>query len=322
MNPIPFKLNFLRILRYGVRGFRRNVWLAVIAIVTMTMTLMTFTVFAMGNLVAKQQYAEFNKKIDYLIFIRDEASDADVALLTTQIGGRPEVKAVTFITKEEARQRFDEDFADVPELKGIITEDRNPLLREIGVQFNDITQIKGFDEFVRQDRFKELIFATSYQENRQNIDNYLRVTNFLKVLGVSFTAVYTLIAFIVILNTIRLTIHSRREEVEVMRLVGASPGFIRGPFIVEGVIYGVVGALVAAFLTWAILIQLQSLVAQSFALGNSNVLTQIFGDSLGLRHSGSVANLLSYLFVLQLGVGAVLGVICSGIAVRRYLKEQ
>lgn len=316
------KLAFLRILTYGIRGFRRNIWLAVIAIITMTMTLMTFTVFALGNLIAKQQYAEFNQKIDYLVFIKDEASDADVSLFVNQVEARAEVKEVTFVSKEEARARFDEDFADVPELKGIITDERNPLLREVQVRFQDVTQIGNFDEFVTQDRFKQLIFATSFQENRQNIDNYLRATNFLKLLGIAFTAIYTLIAFIVILNTIRLTIHSRRDEVEIMRLVGASPAYIRGPFVVEGILYGVAGSLVAALLTWLILNQVQSLVAQSFSLGANNVLTEIFGENLGLRRSESVLDLLSYLFVLQLGIGAALGTVCSAIAIRRYLKEQ
>jgi len=107
-----------------------------------------------------------------------------------------------------------------------------------------------------------------------------------------------------------------------MRLVGASPGFISGPFIVEGVFYGVISAVVTVLLTWGILVQLQGLVNQSFSVGSTNLLTDIFGNSLGLSHSNAITSLLSYLFVLQLAVGVALGTLCSFIAVRRYLKEQ
>jgi cell division transport system permease protein len=316
------KYSLWRILLYGVRGFKRNIWLSVIAIITMTMTLMTITVFALGDIITTQRYEEFNTKIDYLVFLKDEASDADVSLLQTQIQARPEVKEVHFVSKDDARKQFDEDFADVSEFKGIITEDRNPLLREITVKFNDVKQIGSFDSFVSQDRFKQLIFFTSYKDNQQNIDNYLRVTGFMKIISLSFAAFFTLIALLVILNTIRLTIHSRKDEVEIMRLVGASPGFIRGPFITEGVLYGIVSALISVCISWFVLVQLQTLVSQSFNLGTTNLLTDIFGKSLGTGGTDAIMTLLSYLFILQLGVGILLGVICSVIAVRRYLKEQ
>lgn len=314
---------FLRVLLYGVRGFRRNIWLAVIAIVTMTMTLLTFTVFATANIVAKQRYEAYNQKIDYLIFLKDEAPEVDIDQLRTQITARSEVRSSNFFTKEQVKQQFDEDLATVyPDLKGIITDENNPLLRYITVKFHQADQIKNFDGFVTQDRYKALIHDTSYRENQQNIDNYLRVTNFLKAIGIGFTILYTLIALMVILNTIRLTIHSRREEIEIMRLVGASPSYTRGPFVVEGVLYGTIGAILAALVSWFILSQLQTLVQQSFAVGGNNILTEIFGDNLGLKQTDSVGSLLTYLFVLQIGMGVLLGVFCSLIAVRRYLKEQ
>jgi len=314
--------SFWRILLYGIRGFRRNIWLSVIAIITMTMTLMTFTVFAVGQVVAKQQYQEFNQKIDYLIFLKDEASDSDIANLQTQIEARPEVKQIHFLTKDEEAAQFNQQFSSVDEFKGLITANNNPLLREITVQFNDVGQISNFNNFVNQDRFKQIIYFTSYKENSDSINNYLKITNFLKIISLSFAIFFTIISLLVILNTIRLTIHSRREEVEIMRLVGASPGFIRGPFVVEGVLYGIISAILAILISWAVLVQLQTLVNQSFSVGSTNLLTDIFGNTLGLNHSNAVSSILTYLFVLQLGVGVLLGTLCSFIAVRRYLKEQ
>lgn len=314
--------SILRIVRYGIQGFRRNFWLSLIAIITMTITLLTITIFAVGDVVANKKNEEFTKKnIDYVIFVKDSASDTDLTLFRTQLSGRPEVLKLDYLSKDDARKQFDELFGADPDLKGIISADSNPLPREVTVKFNDANDIDSFDSFARQDKFKEIVEKTSYQNNKQVIANYVRVTTFLKVLGIAFTAFFLIIAMLVILNTIRLTIYSRREEIEVMRYVGATQGYIRGPFIVEGVLFGVLSALITGIISWVVLSQLQSLITQTFKTGSTNVITDLFASTLGVGQSSAVSGLLASLFTLQLLVGILLGIICSVLAVRRYLKE-
>ena len=315
-------LSFWRILMYGVSGFRRHIWLSVIAIVTMTMTLMTLSIFALGDVAAVQRKAEFDKKIDYVVFLNDEASDADITLLTEQVQARPEVKSVHFADKDEVRARFDAFTKGSTDLEGIITADRNPLPREIDVKFSDVGKISNFDQFVSQDKFKPLIFQTSYKENQGVIQNYLQTAELIRVIGIAFAAFFILIAVLVVLNVIRLAIYSRRAEVEVMRLVGASPSYIRGPFILEGILYGVISALASAFISWGILSQLQRLLEQSYSINAENFLTDLIGPTLVTGDPSTLSRLLSYLFLMQLGVGIVLGAVCAVLAVRRYLKEQ
>jgi cell division transport system permease protein len=310
----------LRILLYGIFGFRRHIWLSVIAVITMTMTLMTVTVFAMTDVIAAQQQRELENKIDYVIFVKDEASDTDVNLLITQIEAQPQVKDVSLLSKEDARKQFELTLGTLPELQGLITEERNPLPRQVSVGFNNVAEITTFDQFVTQDRFKEIIFLTSYKENQDIIKNYLSTANLLKLIGLAFTAFFLLIAFMVIFNVIRLAIHSRRQEIEIMRLVGASPGFIKGPFFVEAVLYALLSTVAASGLTWVILTQLQRLVQDSYGSGG-NTLTALFGPIFTSNGEASLTNVLTYLFVLQLLVALILGIICSGVAVRRYLKE-
>jgi cell division transport system permease protein len=313
---------FGRILGYGVQGFRRNIWLSLIAIITMTMTLLTMTSFALGDIVASKKYKEFSEQnIDYAIFLRDEASDADISLLRDQINSRPGVITVSFASKDDARTQFEQFFNDDPELRGVITEDNNPLPRELTVKFNDPNLIDSFNTFVRQDRFKDIVDKTGYQKNKVVIDNYVRTTNFLKIFGLSFTVFFFLIAILVILNTIRLTIYSRRSEIEVMRLVGATQGYIRGPFLVEGVLFGVISALAAALISWGVLKQIETLINQSNAAGTSNAITELFGSTLKVGNVSAVSSILAYLFMLQLAAGIALGIICSVLAIRRYLKE-
>jgi cell division transport system permease protein len=313
---------FIRIVAYGIQGFRRNIWLSIIAIVTMTMTLLTLTGFALGQSIVSKKYQEFSQQnIDYAIFIQDGVSDVDISALRTQIDNRPEVKSEDFISKDEARQRFNDLFGDDPELKGAVTSDNNPLPREITVKFTNPQSIEDFNTFIKQDRFKDIVEKTSYQRNQGAINNYVRVTNFLKVFGIAITIFFTLVAILVLLNTIRLTIFSRRTEVEVMRFVGATQGYIRGPFLVEGVIFGLVSAVIAALLMWLFLNQLETLITQSFAAGNVNVITDLFADTLRAQGQSAVGTVLARLFALQLGAGLLLGVGCSIFAIRRYLKE-
>lgn len=313
---------FWRIILYGASGFKRNIWLSVIAIVTMTMTLMTITIFALANLVAVQQKAEFDSHIDYVIFLKDTASDADVSVLTSQIRARNEVDEVAFADKDEARELFERFYNSNPELQGIITDDHNPLPRQITVTFTNVQQISSFNDFVIQDRFKPLIFSTSYNDNQQRIDYYLDSTNFMRIIGIVFAIFFILVAVMVLLNTIRLAIYSRRTEVEIMRLVGASPGFIRGPFIFEGILYAVISTLAATILSWVTLSQLQVLVSRSYSVGIENALTVTFGPTLATADTSAITRLVTYGFFLQLLTAVTLGVVCSVIAIRRYLQEQ
>jgi len=313
-------MSVFRIVNYGVQGFRRNIWLSVIAIITMTLTIVTVTAFALANYAAVQQYTSFNKKLNYVIFLQDSASDGDVSAFKQQIADRPEVAQYVYLSKDDALKKFNEDSLLSGDTKDLITADNNPLPREIDVRFHDPNQFETFNTFVNQDRYKQIVEWTSYTNNKKLIDSYLRLTVFIRVFGLTFTAFFLLIAVIVILNTIRLTIFSRREEIEVMRLVGATHSFIRGPFIIEGIFFGVIGALVAALLTWGVLYQLQSLL--SIGLGSGSAVAETFRSALGyLTDQQRFTALFKQMVVLQLIIGVGLGSICSAIAIRRYLKE-
>lgn len=312
-----------RIFVYGVQGFRRNIWLSVIAVITMTLTLTTMTIFVLGDSVASKQYEELNKKIDYIVFIKDAASDADVQNFYNQVVNEPEVAKSTLKSKDDARKEFEAKFKDVEEFAGLITADSNPLPRQIEVSFHDPgIQIEGFNKFVTDKKFEGVVERTSYRSNKGTIDNYLHTVNILRILGLFFTIFFTLVAILVILNTIRLAIYSRREEIEIMRLVGGTRGYIRGPFLVEGAFFGLLGALFSAILFWAILRQLEQILANSQNLGTGNGITDTLSASFGqITLPGQFNNLFTQVLVLQVAAGLILGIICSFIAARRYLKE-
>ena len=307
-----------RIVNYGIQGFRRNIWLSLIAIVTMTLTIVTVTVFAVANLAATQKYKDINSKLDYNIFLKDGASDGDVKSFRDAITARHEVLKQSYISKDDALAIADANPFFSKDARAAITADHNPLPREIDVQFNDPSKISDFNTFVNSDKYSLIVESTGYQTNQAAIDNYLKLVNFLRVFGIGFTIFFLLIAVVVILNTIRLTIFSRRDEIEVMRLVGATSSFIRGPFLIEGMLFGLIGALVAALLCWFSLYEVQHLL--SFGVATSTIQTLVSG--LGyLTDQAEFNRLFAQLFALQVLIGVGLGTICSAIAIRRYLRE-
>jgi cell division transport system permease protein len=314
----------LRIFSYGIQGFRRNIWLSVIAIITMTMTISTITIFALVNVAANARYQELNGRINYVVFLKDEASEAGISQLRSQIENQPQVQAVTYTTKEEAKAEFERDFESVDLLKGAVTSENNPLPRQLKVTFTDPTYIDAFHTFTTQERYSAIVERSSYsqQDNKERITRFIRFTNFMKVFGLSFTLVFIVIALLVIFNTIRLAIFSRREEIEIMRLVGATRGFIRGPFILEGVLFGFMGALISAVIIWTLLMQLKEFLVASFSLQESNFVTDLFGTALnGVASNEGVNALFLQASLAQICIGVLLGTLCSYWAVRRYLKE-
>jgi cell division transport system permease protein len=312
-----------RIFQYGVQGFRRNIWLSVIAVITMTLTLTTITIFALGDVIAVREYAEMNKKIDYIVFVKDSAAEADVQNFYLQIQGRGEVATTTLKTKDDARKIFEEQNKGVTELAGLITDDNNPLPREVQVTFHDPTQqIESFNTFVVDKKFEQVVERTSYHRNRGAIDNYARTVNVARLLGLFFTGFFIIVAVLVILNTIRLAIFARREEIEIMRLVGGTRGYIRGPFLVEGAFFGLLGALCSSVLFWVILRQLEQQLSDSQRLGTTNAITDMLNLAFGqITLPGQFNSLFSQLFLAQLLIGLVLGTLCSYVAARRYLRE-
>jgi cell division transport system permease protein len=313
--------NILRVLLYGSQGFRRNFWLSIIAIMTMVTTLITISMVVLTSVAAQQQYKELNKKIDYTIFIKDSVSLEDLEIMVAKIERRAEVDTVTLRSKDDARKRFQELFPDNPELTTAITDSNNPLPREVTVTFREPQKVPEFNTFVK-DTQKELILETSYKDTELSINRYIRGVEFFSRVGIAFALFYLLTAVLVLMNTVRLTIHSRRAEVEVMRLVGGSPAYIRGPFIVEGVLYGIIGALITGLLSWLVLMQIDALVSESFAAGASDAFRDLFGTILGPNRQGGVGVLLGLLFGVQLAVGILLGGLCAWVGVRRYLREQ
>jgi len=306
-------ITFRRIVRTGLLNFIRNAWLAVaaIAIMTVTLTIILFSIVA--NATFANTIAQINDKINVSVYLNDKVTDNQHKQLMEKLRELPNVKDVTYVSKEDALNKYRADNKGNESLLQAISETGNPLPASISIDPVDPSKIQGITDFLNQPDNKKLQdpqAGTSYSgERKLAIDNITHATNILQRIGVAAVALFAIISVLIIFNTIQMAIFNRRDELTIMRLLGATTWYIRGPFVVESVVHGVIAALVSIGLIHAVFVTASSAL-QASSLG----LLDIAYSSQYFR--GHFWSLLG----MQLAVGVVIGAASSIIATRRYLK--
>jgi len=298
---------FLRVLKLGLVNFWRNRWLSLAATLVMTLTLLIISIFTMMTLVIGKTTDSIRDKMDITVYFNDSASVDQIVDFQHKIAARSDVKEVKYVSKEEALEIFKSQQAG-KNVANLIDPNENPLPRSLEVKAMKAENLDQVNQFLDQAEFKPMIHSISYKENKIVIDRLIGITTFLKKIGWIFSSIFVLISILVILNTIRLTILTRKNEIEIMRLVGANDSFIKVPFIIEGLLYGIIATIVATIL---IKIGMQ-------------IMTPLMDQYLGISVSQQMNNFFSGNFLSIIGmeflVGIVIGVGCSLISIRKYLK--
>ena len=303
-------ITFSRIIRTGMVNFVRNAWLAMSAMAVMIITLTIVLFSIITNASFTNTIAQITDRIDVSVFLKDGVSEADGRQLAESVKGLPNVKEVQFLTKKEALAQYRKDNAAHPELANAFTEADNPLPITLHIKPIDLNKIQDIRDYLNRPVNTALWEKVSYSDDRKDaIDKIAKATDLLRRAGIIAVVVFATISILIIFNTIQMAIFNRRDELTIMRLLGASTGFIRGPFVVETVMYGVISALVSVLIIHGLFIASSSaLQATSLGLLDINYSAQYFKE-----------NFLD-LLVMQLAIGILIGAVSSTIATRRYLK--
>lgn len=251
-------------------------------------------------------------KVDVNVYFVADAAEDDVLALKAQVEALPEVETVRHQTKEEALEEFLVRRAnDTFTIQALEELGENPLGPVLSIKAKDPSQYVGIAEFLQGDNLlsdggEEVVDTVNYFENKVAIDKLTQIVAAVEMTGLAIVIILTVIAVIITFNTIRLAIYISREEISVMRLVGASISYIRGPFIITGIIYGVVGALVTLAVFYPITYWLGS-DTEAFFVGFN--LFRYYTENFG------------YIFAVILGAGVLIGALSSYLAVMKYLKR-
>ncbi|MCA9332778.1 ABC transporter permease [Candidatus Saccharibacteria bacterium] len=304
-------ITLLRIIRAGFQNFARNLTLgiAAMAVMVITLTILLFSVIANATFI--HTIEQITDKIDISVYLKDSVSEQRRDELITDLKRNENVKSVNYVSKEQALEIYKEQNADNVDLLVAISQTDNPLPASLQVKPHNPNEIDAIKQYLEQPDIKELQSdETSYSGDRKEaIDKISQATTFFREAGLVGVVVFMIVSMLIIFNTIRMAIFNRRDELTIMRLLGASTIYIRGPFIVETVVYGVFAGVISI-----------SLVGAMFAVSAS-----AFGaSSLGLLDISYANNFYSSYFWLIVGaqifIGVAIGATSSFVATRKYLK--
>lgn len=303
-------ITFLRMCRYGVNNFSRNAWLTIAATAVMTITLLiVFATLAARNTLASSVEV-IRQNVDMSIYVKTDTSSEDVAAIRKGLESLKTVDEVDYISPEEARQRYARQNSDDADTLNALNEATNRNPGTFNVQLVDIDDTTELKRFVDQNQtVKENIDPNrppSFAGERKDaIEGIAKGVVFAERLGLVATVVFVVISALIVFNTIRMAIFNRKDEIEMMKLIGADKSFIRGPFIVEAVVYGFIAAILATAIGVVGLVSLKD---------------RLIG---GIEVQPTIDFVVTYIGFVTLGMillGAVIGIISSLLATRRYLK--
>jgi cell division transport system permease protein len=274
-----------------------------------TLTIVLFSVIT--NATFTNTIAQITNKIDISVFLKDSDTPAQTQQLIAKIKKLPNVKSVTYLDKAAALRQYEAQNAGNQQLLTAISVTSNPLPATILIKPVDLNRIQDIKTFlVKPDVAALQSDQPSYSGDRKEaIDKITHATDVLRKIGVITVVVFTVICALIIFNTIQMAIFNRRDEISIMRLLGATTSYIRGPFIVESAIYGLLSAVFSVLIVnAAFLASSNALQASSLGLLDINYANQYFDAHFW------------QLLTIQLMLGIVLGAASSTIATRRYLK--
>jgi cell division transport system permease protein len=284
-------------LKRAWQGFWRNAVMSLAATATMVLMLVLLSAFwvMLTGLNAGLQYVE--QKVEIVADLQPSASAADIETLRSQIAAKPEVASVVYITADQALAQFRARLAEQNREDLTAYLDTNPLPASLEVKLKDPYVYGDVTDTLRASPI-----VADVQEIQKLVNEVMTVTNVLRTAGVVILGLVGLTVLFIIINTIRLAVVARAEEIEVMRLVGASDAFIRWPFVFEGAMVGLIGAGITLGLLFVAGQPLGRFMYEFF-----RVLPLQFGE------------LARDLVVIVLGTGLGLGVLGSWVSVRSYL---
>ena len=295
-----------RIIKYGFQGFLRNRWLSISTVSIMILTLIVFEGLILFNVFSNSAIDAVKEKVDISVYFKSNVVEDDMLNVKRILETFEEVRFVEYVSRDEALELFKERHSDDDIIAQTLEElDENPLLASLNVKAKELSQYNTIAAYLNSPSLEEMVEKVTYAQNALIINRLKSLVDGMNTAVLALTLFLTFLAIMVTFNTIGLAIFSNKEQIGIMRLVGAANNFIRGPYIVEGIIYGAIGAVVS-FLIFLPVVSGISPRLESF-IPDFNLATYVNTHLVSLL-----------LYQLLFGVG--LGIISSIIAIRRYLK--
>ena len=300
-----------RIVRSGFQSFWRNGFVSVSSVFVMVITLSVIAGTVFLGAILNSSLQSIKDKVDVNVYFAQTASEADITSLQKSINALPEVASTAYTSADQALADFKiKHENDQYTLQALDELGTNPLEASINIKAKDPAQYQGIADFLQSPSAlsasgSTIIDSVNYFQNKEAIDTLTRLETSANKLGFALTIFLVAISILISYNTIRLSIFMSKDEISVMRLVGASRTYIRGPFVVSGIMYGLMSAAITLVLFYPITLWLGKVTANFF---------------IGLNvFSYYMANFAQIFGVVVLS-GVFIGAVSSYLAARKYLR--
>lgn len=295
-----------RIIKYGLLGFWRNGWLSMATVSIMLLALIVFEGLIIFSVFTKTVLEVLQDKIDISVYFKINTPEDEILKIKKALESLVEIKRIEYISRDQALEIFKTRHADESVVSKSLEElEENPLLASLNIKANNPKQYASIASRLESSDFKESFENVTYTQNALVIERLSKIVDTAEKGGLILIVFLALISVLVTFNTIRLAIYSSREEIGIMRLVGASNAFIRGPYAVEGIIYGFLGGILSVIAA-----------APIVYFGAPYIKILVPEMNLWEYFTSHIFRLIGY----QLLFGMGLGIISSSIAIRKYLK--
>lgn len=304
-------LTLSRVARYGLRNFTRNAWLTIAATAVMVITLLIIFVTVVASSVLGEAITSQKQKIDLSLYIKANASEDVLRTLAGKLRIQPNVTEVSISTSENEYKKASKDNVEGWSL--VVDEGIKPAIPAvIHVKLADMSKRKAIEKFISGDpQFKQWVDSSvansqDVEARQQTINKLSSLMDIASRVGIVAGSFFVVISVLIIFNTIRMTIFSRRDEISMMKSIGADSYFIRGPFLIEAELYGVIAAIIAMIVGYLL----------------STKLLPGLGGYIEVKQTKSF--ILHWWWLILLGMvttGFVIGDLSARLALRKYLKK-
>jgi cell division transport system permease protein len=299
-----------RTIQSGFVNFWRNGSISLSAVLMMVVALFVISSVLFIGALLTSTLNQIKDKVDINIYFVTSAPEKDILALQKTLQAMPEVKNIDYVSSDQALQAFKDRHAnDQLTLQALAELDQNPLGAVLNVKAKEPSQYESIATFLQGKNLLSedgapIVESVNYAKNKVAIDRLTAIISSSQKLGLAISIILVLVSILITFNTIRLVIYMSREEISVMKLVGASNMHVRGPFVVTGIMYGIVASLITIIILCPLMFYVRG-----FSIAFAGVdLLQYY-----LRHFGEI-------FILLFGSGVLIGGISSFLAVKRYLK--
>lgn len=297
-----------RTIKLGFQNFFRNTWLSVVTIVIMVLTIFLITMLATLNIIGNQAIEMVSEKVDMDLYFAVGTDSGQILEAKNFLENNPRVASVEYVSPDDALTLFKEKYQDNETITQSLSElSENPLPASLIVRAQALADYQDIIASIDSSSFSDLIETKDYQDNQVVVNRITEVTSKIKSIGLGVSLVFAIISLLVVFNTFRIAIYAHRDELGIMKLVGANNSYIKAPFIFEGVLYAFIATVVTMAIFYPAVIFLAPYINGFFEGYDFSLMTII-------------NHYLPILLVIQFVSALAISIISSLIAVGRYLK--